>query len=210
MVCVVVVGAGVIGLSTALHLLERFPGALNLTIVADKFSPNTTSDKAGAMLAPPGQLILPAESHSLDCKDAESEKKMQKWYRATVQRFHSIYSSQENAQVQLCLEQGYVFLYSSSPDPWYKDDVIGFRRVALDSVETSLIHIPPGCVDVWAFGVYVVEPTSYLRWLTGKIRERGAKFVQKKITSLDELLPCDIIINCTGLGSRDLVDDKLV
>ncbi len=47
---VAVVGAGVIGLSTALHLTERFPDALQVTILADRFTPDTVSDKSGAAI----------------------------------------------------------------------------------------------------------------------------------------------------------------
>ncbi len=47
-----VVGAGVIGLSTALHLTERFSDALQVTILADRFTPDTVSDKSGAVKKP--------------------------------------------------------------------------------------------------------------------------------------------------------------
>ncbi len=46
------VGAGVIGLSTALHLTERFPDALQVTILADRFTPDTVSDKSAAVIKP--------------------------------------------------------------------------------------------------------------------------------------------------------------
>ena len=49
---VAVVGAGVIGLSAALHLTERFPSLLDVTVIADRFTPDTTSDKAGMMIMP--------------------------------------------------------------------------------------------------------------------------------------------------------------
>lgn len=49
---VAVVGAGVIGLSAALHLKERFPGLLDVTVIADRFTPNTTSDKSGMIILP--------------------------------------------------------------------------------------------------------------------------------------------------------------
>ena len=49
---VAVVGAGVIGLSVALHLTERFPGLLDVTIIADRFTPDTTSDKSSALVKP--------------------------------------------------------------------------------------------------------------------------------------------------------------
>ncbi len=67
---VAVVGAGVIGLSTALHLTERFPDALQVTILADRFTPNTSSDKSSAAIKPqdfykgPDQFRWVLHSHS--------------------------------------------------------------------------------------------------------------------------------------------------
>ncbi len=49
---VAVVGAGVIGLSTALHLTERFPNTLEVSILADRFTPDTASDRSSAALKP--------------------------------------------------------------------------------------------------------------------------------------------------------------
>lgn len=43
---VAVIGAGIVGLSVAKVLQERFPN-LPITLLADKFSPGTTSDGAG-------------------------------------------------------------------------------------------------------------------------------------------------------------------
>ena len=45
----VVVGAGVIGLSTAVVLAEALP-LCRVTVVADRFSPDTTSDGAAGIL----------------------------------------------------------------------------------------------------------------------------------------------------------------
>ena len=47
-----VVGAGVIGLSVAVHLCERFAERVNVTVVAEEFSPHTTGDKAGMLMYP--------------------------------------------------------------------------------------------------------------------------------------------------------------
>ena len=49
---IVVVGAGVIGLSTAVDIIQRFPGMVQIHLIADKFSPDTTSDKTGMLLMP--------------------------------------------------------------------------------------------------------------------------------------------------------------
>ena len=49
---VVVVGAGVVGLSAAVHLCERFGEKVKVTLVAEEFSPHTTGDKAGMLMYP--------------------------------------------------------------------------------------------------------------------------------------------------------------
>ena len=203
---VAIVGAGVIGLSTALHLLERFPGQLDITIVSEHFSPNTTSDKAGMILIQVDFRTAEEKRKSTTNQDAD----IQRWTRATVDKYHSIYRSEENGKVEICLEQGYIFLSSPSPDPWYKDDVVGFRHVALDSVEAKLLHVPADCVDIWTFGTYIVDTTSYMRWLMEKVLEGGVKMQQRRISSLKELCSYDVIINCTGLGSCELLDDRVM
>ena len=48
---VAVVGAGIIGLSTAVHILESQPG-VTVTLIADKFSPQTTGDGSAGMWLP--------------------------------------------------------------------------------------------------------------------------------------------------------------
>lgn len=48
---VAVIGAGVIGLSCAIVIQERFPN-IPVTIIAEKFSPGTTSDGAAGLWWP--------------------------------------------------------------------------------------------------------------------------------------------------------------
>ena len=48
---VVVIGAGIIGVTTALSILEKDP-TIKITVVADEFSPNTTSDGAAGFIKP--------------------------------------------------------------------------------------------------------------------------------------------------------------
>ena len=62
---IAVVGAGVIGLSVSLCLTEMYGSQLNLTIIADKFSPDTTSDHAGAVFIPGGNYV-PGGSDSFE------------------------------------------------------------------------------------------------------------------------------------------------
>ena len=76
-----VVGAGVIGLSAAVHLCERFGDGLDITLVADKFSPDTTGDKAG-------MLIYPADWNQSDSllSESEEQKTSLRWASETFKR----------------------------------------------------------------------------------------------------------------------------
>lgn len=50
-VCIAVVGAGVIGLSTAACISQLVPGC-TVTVISDRFTPDTTSNVAAGMLIP--------------------------------------------------------------------------------------------------------------------------------------------------------------
>lgn len=55
-----VIGAGVVGLTTALELQKEFPTA-NVTILADKFTIDTTSDVAAGIFRPSPSFAGPTE-----------------------------------------------------------------------------------------------------------------------------------------------------
>lgn len=48
---IAVIGAGIIGLSSAIAIKERIPG-IDLTVLADCFTPNTTGDGAAGLWMP--------------------------------------------------------------------------------------------------------------------------------------------------------------
>lgn len=49
---IAVVGAGIVGLTTAFTLKEKLGNAVNIAVFAEKKSPNTTGDVAAGVLAP--------------------------------------------------------------------------------------------------------------------------------------------------------------
>ena len=63
---------------------------------------------------------------------------------------------------------------------------------------------------VYRFDTWTCDCLTYLPWLTEKIKEKGGKFIHSRISSFRELNSYDAIVNCTGLGSRELVPDPLV
>lgn len=55
-----VLGAGVVGITTGLELQKQFPGA-KVTILADKFDKDTTSDGAAGLFRPGTSFMGPNE-----------------------------------------------------------------------------------------------------------------------------------------------------
>ena len=75
------------------------------------------------------------------------------------------------------------------------------------SEEARAVNAPPDCTDIWAFVTYLLNCSKYLEWLLSAFVSCGGLVERRRIGSLDELHSYDIIINCTGLGSRELVGD---
>ena len=71
-------------------------------------------------------------------------------------------------------------------------------------------EIYPGYVDGFVLDdVPVIDPPTYLRWLHEQAVSLSVKFEQRKVTSFDDI-PSEFaeVVNCTGLGSRELAGDK--
>ena len=63
------------------------------------------------------------------------------------------------------------------------------------------------------FLTYTVEPIRLLPWLTRQFLDAGGELRKRKIHTLNELIDdggYDLIINCTGLGARELAADNTV
>lgn len=64
----------------------------------------------------------------------------------------------------------------------------------------------------WHFVTYTCEPTRFLPWLTNKFLALGGELKRRTIRDLGELIDdgYEIVINCSGLGARELVNDDTV
>lgn len=198
---VVVLGAGVIGMAAAWHLMERLGDRVEVTVVAEHFSPNTTADKAGS-------LIMPFDVSPKGSVGGAS--RVQRWAKGTFDLMHQLYRSVEASELELCLCSGYDIKSPDTPEPWWKDLVFGFRIVERSSAEAKLVHAPPSCSHLWAFTTFMLDCRKYLPWLKRKILQSGGIFEQRKIENLTELSDYDIIINCAGLGCNKLLGDQSV
>ena len=165
-----------------------------------KFSPHTTSDKAGSVLIP--------IDFASDNPGQGSDTRVCQWTVDTFEYLSRLYSSAIAGEIELCLLAGYDFkLFDEYPDPWWKDLVFGFRNVSPTSVEAQTLNLPRNCKTVWAFTTYMINCQHYLPWLMHRFVERGGMVEQSKVHCLKAVPDCSIVINCSGLGAAELVRD---
>lgn len=193
-VCVAVVGAGVIGLSTAVCISEMVPRC-SVTVISDKFTPDTTSNVAAGMLIPHRYPETPMSTQK-------------QWFRETFQHLFEIAKSVEAAEAGVHLVSGWQIFRSVPTEevPFWADVVLGFRKMT----EAELKRFPQH-VFGQAFTTLKCETSAYLPWLEKRIKRSGALLLTRRIEDLWELQPFfDIVVNCSGLGSQQLVGDSTV
>ncbi|EFN87900.1 Tubulin polyglutamylase ttll6 [Harpegnathos saltator] len=163
---VAVVGAGVIGVTSALAVKSAFPN-YHVKIFADAFSPDTTGDGSAGLWSPFFLCDTPAE----DIYGNECDTDLA-WLKL-------VYGAQELSGEQL-------------------------RR--LNEEHKSNYKMGRH------FLTYTSEPVLLLPWLMKKFSNLGGEMERRKVKALHELAEegYDLIINCSGLGARELVPDKTV
>jgi len=190
---IAVVGAGIMGLPTAVMLTEIFCKP-EVTLIAEKFSPDTTSDTAGS-------VIWPADHSEIGSHDSRRDY----WTKVTFQYLYHLFSSSLSKTLDINLVPMYEVYDEEREDPWWKDYVLGFRHVGEEEMKT--LHYPAG-KKCWSYSTLMMISTSYLKWQMEQFKANGGIVVQRRLESLEEIDGTyDIIVNCTGLGSRQLVND---
>ena len=199
---VAVVGAGVIGLSTAVCLAETYGRQLDITVIAEHFSPDTTSDRAGATIKP---FIPPSTSGA----SSEHSALLARWSTATFDRCRQLYESPERLNSGVHLIPGYKMYPHIEPPPWWSNLVQDFR--VLTREEASEADLPVDDYGTfWSYTTYFIRGKFHLPWLLKRFRDSGGLVEQRRVGSLSELQGYDVIVNCTGLGARELVGDESV
>jgi len=179
-----VVGAGVIGLSCAWRLVEA---GHRVRLVADREPGATTSAVAAAIWYP--YLAAPRE-------------RVGGWGARTYDELRDLARDHPGSGVRL--RPGVELFNHAEPDPWWAAAVPDLRRLPAEECGAGL-------ADGWTFTAPVVDMPVYLSWLCGRLAGRGVALVNRHVTDLDdELDQSDVVINCTGLGSRELLDDQLL
>jgi D-amino-acid oxidase len=165
----VVVGAGVVGLTTAVRLREA---GVDAHVVARDGPLDTTSAVAAALWYP--YRALPAE-------------RVTAWSAATYEALAALAGV---AGTGVRMLAGTERLAPDAPDPWWREAVPGFERTA----------------DGLRFTAPVVDMSVHLPWLVARLRALGGSVERGAVGSLDEL-EAEAVVNCAGLGARELARD---
>jgi len=178
-----VVGAGVVGLSCAVRLLEA---GHRVDVVARDLPLETTSAVAAAIWYP--YRALPQE-------------RVTAW-SATC--FTELSRLAEVPGTGVRLQEGSELLRLPAPDPWWRSAVPDLTRLATP---------PDGYADGWSFVAPVVEMPVYLRWLQARVEELGGTVSRLNLSALPvpgRASGLDLVVSCAGIGARLLGADPTV
>jgi D-amino-acid oxidase len=177
---VIVVGCGVIGLTAAVRMRES---GLDVRIVTAALPLDTTSGVAAALWYP---------------YKAYPEDRVLSWGKRSFEVFEDLTEIPESG---VHMREGVELWREPVPDPWWASAVP--RRVR----RCTEGELPPGYRDGHAFVAPVVEMPVYLDYLLRRFVESGGHVERRAISSLEEAGDGRVVVNCAGLGARELVGD---
>ena len=177
----VVVGAGVVGLTSAISLAEA---GLATRVVTAEPTATTTSAAAGAVWGP--VLCGPADR----CRD---------WAAVGLSVLSKL-TDEPGAGVRQVSGRE-VSEEVDSPPEWL-DLLADHRLLGAD-------ELPPGFASGWRYTAPVVTMPVYLEYLLARYAAAGGSIEIEPVSSLSAV-DAPVVVNCTGVGARKLAGDSSV
>ena len=187
---IVVVGAGVSGLTCAVALLEASRGSrvgAEVVVLTAGAPAGTVSAVAGAMVGP---VFGSGDARSLA------------WERRSDLVFREL-ARDPATGVRLLAGRLLAALELGPGLPPWVEQVPGYRSALTGS------QLPPGFVSGFAAELPFADMPVYLSWLAGRVQALGGRIEQRVVRDLGEA-GADVVVNCSGLGARQLADDDTV
>ena len=206
---VMVIGAGITGLSVSLCLSQLYKGRATVTVVADKYSPHTTSDSSGGLVIPSFSSYGTRE-RGKQAGEVVNDR-LQGWAYATYDHLLRLREEGVRPEDGLMLVPAYKYFEDPCPVPEWASHVLDFR--SLEASEAAALGLRTDLFKtIWRFMTFVIDGKRFLPWMMRRVAEEGGvRFETRKVTSLRGLskdLDCDVVVNCAGLGSRELAGDE--
>ena len=197
MTSIAVLGAGVVGLSTAINIKKVLPNA-TVKVIADKFNHETTSYGAGGLFRPTTEHI-PGVPKDL----------LRKWTKDSWEWFSHMTLTDMAAETGNQLVAGYFFTNKVLFDQIFGEFVYTYSKMTDD--ELKALRMDKKYKHGYHVTTIITCCKRYLPWLTNRWLKEGGIIESRTIKDLNELIgQYDVVVNCTGLGSRTLFKDDKV
>ena len=197
---VTVLGAGIIGATSAFRVKHRFPEC-EVRVLAEELSPHTTSDIAAGYWEP---HLDPDTDPAL----------VTSWSGQTYSLLADLATGRPTSLGSLGPEmmktvrrvEGTTVDSEELARPAWADQVAQYRDLSASDIEVLGLG---GSHPVFAasFLSFTWDTSKALPLFYSWLEEHGVTITQRRVASIAEI-EADIVINCTGLGSRDLVGDS--
>jgi len=180
---ITVIGCGISGLASSLMLIRE---GFQVRIVAKDLPPQTTSNKAAAFWSP---------------YYAEGER-VTRWARESYEEYQSLCLIPESG---VSMKKLHRFRKKDFKDAENWESAIPEGRFYRMKKE----ELPDEYDEGFIVKVPLIETQIFLPWLMEEFKDCGGEIEQRSIGSLSELFSeCDLIVNCTGMGARELMKDE--
>lgn len=184
-------GAGVVGLTCAVRLLEA---GHRVDVLARDLPRETTSAVAAALWYP--YRALPQD-------------RVTAWAART---FVELERLARLPRTGVDMVPGTEVQRRPQGEPWWSSAVPDLRRGPAGGTE-----LPQGYAEAWSFTAPVVEMPVFLDWLVARVAELGGTITRHNLSALPLGRAAgragggpDVVVDCAGLGSRHLAADPTV
>jgi D-amino-acid oxidase len=208
---VLVIGAGVCGLTSALCLARK---GFKVTVIANRFAPHVTSVVAGALWEWPPAVCGHHHDHA-------SLTRSKSWSAVSYEIFSSL-AADPDTGVYLRPATFYFrrLIEEDRRQGEKMSELRGtVRQFRHDAALIAANGINPqlGLRDAYTHLAPMVDTDVYMRWLQGEAQKAGCRLFQGKLAgllrqqeeSLKRQYGVDAIVNCTGLGARELAGEPV-
>lgn len=216
---ILIIGGGVIGLTTAWVLLDQ---GYKVTIIAKQWSTYSKDHRLTSQIAGALWEFPPAAcgQHT----DTISVEKSKKWCMVGYKVWESIAADPELAARAGVKMRRSVFFFTRKLENdrgQYRkmveiegSGVKGFSRNA-EIVRSEGVDASQGVVDAYEHLAPVIDTDTAMKWLTDLVKVKGAEMITETIkgdlfaqeAALRARFSADAIINATGLASAELAGD---